>query len=139
MELDTKDLLFEFTSFTSALQSAKELNKLLLVYVTSDGCGPCLKMKKEIFTNSKVINFFNKKMICGKIHIKRTKSVMKSSEFESLNKTQIAFLEFHNVELAFPTFLVFDNHGNLIHKTTKYMNPNEFIEFGNKILEINNI
>ena len=132
MEIDTSGIEFKFANFNKAIEKAKEIDKHILIYVTSDGCFPCMKMQKEVFTNPKVYEFFNKEMVCAKIHFKRTGSVMKSSEFKKLNETRIDFLDFHNVDKAFPTFLIFDNNGKLINKTAKYMNIEEFLKFGKK-------
>ncbi len=135
LEVDMTGLQFKYTDFNKAKKRAKELNKHILIYVTADGCGPCLKMEKEVFSDSTIKEFFNKEIICGKIHIKR-RSVMKSSEFDKLNETQLDFLDFHNIESGFPTFLIFDNDGNLFEKTTKYMDSDEFIKFGEKVLKL---
>jgi thioredoxin-related protein len=134
----TGGIHFKHNNFKSAKEDSKKQNKFLLVYVTSDGCRPCFQMEKEVFSNPLVYNFFNKEFVCSKIHIVRTSSAMPSKEYDALNGMQTDFLEFHNVEPAFPTFLIFDHNGNLIKKLAKFMNSDEFIEFGKKILNDKN-
>ncbi|HMP99915.1 MAG TPA: thioredoxin family protein [Cyclobacteriaceae bacterium] len=134
-EIDTIRLNFEFAKFDNALNKAKFDNKHILVYVTSDGCAPCIKMERNVFSDSSVQQYYNGNFICSKIYIKRTASVMKSSEFKKLNKTQIDFLNYYNIDLAYPTFLILDNEGTLIKKAEGYMEIDDFIQFGDSAIQ----
>jgi len=129
-EVESKTLNFKYDKFIDALKEANDLKKPLLIYFTSDGCGWCLKMEREVFTDSTLQRVINEKFVCSKVHLKRPEAVMKTKDYNKLNKSKLDFMELYNIESAFPTFVILDFNGKLIKKVSKYMNIQEFIDFG---------
>ena len=134
-EVETQSIQFKYDKFGNALKEAEKQEKPLLIYFTSDGCGLCLKMEKEVFTDSTLQDFINKEFICSKVHLKRTSSVMKTRDYKKLNKSKLEFMDLYKIEPAFPTFAILDFRGHLISKKSKYMNIQEFIQFGKEGLK----
>ena len=129
-EVENKTINFKYGLFVDALKEAKKLEKPLLIYFTSDGCGWCLKMEKEVFTDTTLQRVINERFVCSKVHLKRPESVMKTRDYNKLNKSKLDFMKLYNIESAFPTFVIIDFNGKLISKERKYMNVQEFIDFG---------
>jgi thioredoxin-related protein len=129
-EIDTTTINFKYENFGNALTEAKETNKPILMYITQDGCAWCLKMEKEVFSDFSLQNSFNKNFICAKVHLRRTGPVMKTGDYNKLNKSEIAFMKLYKIQLSFPTFVIMNPDGKLISKESKFMNIQEFIQFG---------
>jgi len=132
-EVDKKSINFEFESMDSALKKAKEQNKKIFIYLTSDGCGPCIKMERQVFCDSTLAKFYNENFVCAKSRIKYTSSEMKSSDFKKLNKTQMNFMDEFEIQ-GTPSFVILNLNGDLVHIRRGYMDMDEFIQFGNDAL-----
>ena len=93
---------FEHGSFADALAKAKKENKLVFMDCYTTWCGPCKYLAKNVFTQKKVGEFFNKNFI-------NVKMDMESEAGKPLlKKYQVS---------AFPTLLWLDADGNIQHKT----------------------
>lgn len=55
--------LVTFTNYEEALNSAKKNGKNILMFVYTDSCSWCKKMKKETLSNKNSIEFINKNFI----------------------------------------------------------------------------
>lgn len=99
------------------------------MYYTSDGCGWCLKMERDVFSDTILQKFINENFICSKVHLKRTASEMKERDYKRLNKSKLDFMDLYGIDLAFPTFVIFSTNGKLIKKESKYMDVQEFVQF----------
>lgn len=58
-------LVFEESGFKSAMAKAKAENKILFYMLYADWCPHCKKMKAEVFTDKKVIDFMSANFVCG--------------------------------------------------------------------------
>jgi len=130
--VDTTSLKFQYKSMYIPLKTSKDENRLILIYFTSDGCGPCLNMEHTVFTDSLVKDFYKKNFICCKSHIKR-ESGPQTKQILELNKSISNFMEEFDVN-GTPSFIIIDSEGKLIHKKTGSMSANEFIQFGKDAL-----
>jgi len=130
--VDTTTLKFQYKSLDIPLQTSKKENRPILIFFTSDGCGPCLYMERTVFTDSLVKDFYEKNFICCKSHIKRESGVQ-SNQTLKLNKSISDFMEEFDVN-GTPSFIIIDSEGKLIHKKTGSMSANEFIQFGKDAL-----
>lgn len=128
-ETDTHSIHFKYDKFSYAWDEAQKLNKPLLLYFTSDGCSWCVKMEREIFSDSTIFKYMNENFICSKVYLKKPFAVMKSKDHKKLNKTQLEFMNLYNIKEAFPTFVIMDIHGKLTKKESGFMNVQEFIHF----------
>ncbi|MCB0516910.1 MAG: thioredoxin family protein [Chitinophagales bacterium] len=112
---------FEGT-WAEALALAKKENKFIVLDAHTSWCGPCKKMKKEIFPQTEVGDFYNKNFINVAID-------MEKGEGPELDKQ-------YNVQF-YPTFLYFNPQGELVHKTLGFKKADEFIEDGKNALDEN--
>ena len=62
-------VLNEVESYDEALETAKKQNKKVLMFMYSAHCPWCEKMKKNTFTNQKIINYINNKYIFVKMEM----------------------------------------------------------------------
>jgi thioredoxin-related protein len=132
-EVDTKFINYEFESMDNVLKKAKEQNKKIFIYLTSDGCGPCIKMERQVFCDSTLSKFYNENFVCVKSRLKYTSNEMKSSDFKKLNKTQMKFMDEFEIQ-GTPAFVVLSPNGDLVHIRRGYMGMDEFIQFGKDAL-----
>ena len=128
-EIDTHSIQFKYDKFSDAQKDAKEMKKPLLMYFTSDGCGWCIKMERDVFSDSTLQKFINENFICSKVYLKRPAAVMKTKDYKKLNKSKLDFMDLYNIKGAFPTFAIIDTNGKLIKKESKYMDVQEFVQF----------
>ena len=128
-ELDTHSIQFKYDKFSDAQKEAIKMKKPLLMYFTSDGCGWCLKMERDVFSDITLQKFINENFICSKVYLKRPSAVMKTKDYKKLNKSKLDFMDLYNIKEAFPTFVIIDTNGKLIRKESKYMDVQEFVQF----------
>jgi len=92
---------FQHTTFAEVLAKAKAENKPIFLDAYTTWCGPCKYMATKIFTQDKVADFFNANFVS-------TKFDMEKGEGLELAKK-------YGVKV-YPTFLVLDSDGNIIHR-----------------------
>ncbi len=103
---------------SKAQSEAKETNKLILLnFSGSDWCGPCIKLKKDIFESEKFNAFAEKKLILLRADFPRLKK-------NQLDKTQTAkneeMAEKYNQEGKFPLTVLIDSKGNVLKSWDGY-------------------
>lgn len=133
-EIDTSSIRFKYETLEAAVKISKEVKKPVFIYFTADGCGPCLKMDRSVFTDSLVMDYFNANFVCVKSHRKRlSTSGIISDEEKRMNKPIDLAMNSYNV-FGTPSFVIIDSEGNLIHKSIGYKTQGEFIQFGKDAL-----
>ena len=125
-------------NFEATKQIAKEKNKPILLYFTSNVCGLCIKMEKNVFPNNEVCDFFNRNFICVKSkkifkNISNSAFIEQQDEYKQMNKLLNRYDKEFDVK-ANPTFIVIDADGNIIYRIQGYKNTSEFLEFGKNAL-----
>ena len=114
-------------------KAAKE-NKFIFVDCFTTWCGPCKYMSSTIFPQAKVGDFFNAKFINAKIQMDKTKD--DSEEIKSWYAEADRFAKDYAVK-AYPTFLIFDAKGNLVHRIVGGGEADAFIVKAQKALDPN--
>jgi len=114
-------------------KAAKE-NKFIFVDCFTTWCGPCKYMASTIFPQAKVGDFFNAKFINAKIQMDKTKD--DSEEIKSWYAEADRFAKDYTVR-AYPTFLIFDSKGNLVHRIVGGGEADAFIAKAQKALDPN--
>lgn len=114
-------------------KAAKE-NKFIFVDCFTTWCGPCKYMSNTIFPQAKVGDFFNAKFINAKIQMDKTDK--DNEEVKSWYQEADRFAKDYNVR-AYPTFLIFDTKGNLVHRIVGGGEADDFIAKARKAFDPN--
>lgn len=102
-------------TWEEALAEAKAQDKLIFVDAYAVWCGPCKRMAKNVFTDKKVGEFYNKNFINMKIDMEK--------------KMGRTFGRTYPVS-AYPTLMYIDPKGELVHKVKGGQKIDPFIKLG---------
>jgi len=100
------------TNWSNIVKQAQEENKYIFVDCYTTWCGPCKEMSKEIFPKKNVGDFFNKKFINVAFQLDTTK---KDNADVIASRRVAASMKKYKIN-AYPTFLIFDTSGTIVHK-----------------------
>ncbi|WP_282015440.1 thioredoxin family protein [Marinifilum flexuosum] len=114
VEAQNREVEFEHTSWKKVLKKAKKQNKLIFVDCYTSWCGPCKMMAKDVFTQDHVADFFNSNFVNFKIDMEKGEG----PELKPGWKIN-----------AYPTFLVINSKGEVIHRIVGAYGADEFIEY----------
>ncbi len=113
IENDGKGVHFEEVSFAEVLAKAKAEKKLVFMDCYTSWCGPCKILAKRIFPLKEVGDFFNTHFVNIKMDMEKGEGIELAKRYEVL---------------AFPTMLVLDSEGNLVHRIMGTRPPQQLIE-----------
>lgn len=105
---------FDTSSWQELLAKAKSNNKLIFLDCFTDWCGPCKGMAERVFTDPMVGDYMNANFICTKIDMEKGEGI-------ELHK------KYKNYIPGFPTYLLIDHTGEVVHQAAGYMDPEKFI------------
>lgn len=108
-----RSVSFEDTTFAVSLAKAKSVNKPIFMDAFTSWCGPCRYMAKTVFTQNKVADFMNANFISVKFDMEKGEGVTLAKKYGVI---------------AYPTFLILDTAGNLIHKIVGSDEADPFLE-----------
>jgi len=114
------------TDFEKAKAQAKSENKLILLnFSGSDWCGPCIRLKKDIFERATFVNYAEENLVLVNADFPRLKKNMLSKELQKQNE---ALADTYNSNGAFPLTLLLDAEGKVLKKWEGLpaMSPEEF-------------
>lgn len=99
------------TDYDQALKQAASENKPLVINFTgSDWCGWCIKLDKEVFSQSEFVDYANSNLVLLKLDFPRNKQLPDDE------KTQNARLAKEYQVRGYPTILVLDSQAKKIGK-----------------------
>ncbi|MBD0403950.1 thioredoxin family protein [Flammeovirga sp. EKP202] len=107
-------------SWKDAKIEAKKTNKYIFVDAYTTWCGPCKYLKKNVFTDKNVGEFYNAQYISVAIDMEKGEGI------EFAKKVEVK---------AFPTLLYFNPEGELVHKMVGAAEPKDFIRYGADALD----
>jgi len=115
------------TDFVKATERAHEEKKLILLnFSGSDWCGPCIKMKREVFESAAFDAFAGDNLVLVRADFPR----LKKNQLEKVQKEHNeALAERYNPKGRFPLTLLLDENGKVIHEWDGYstQTPEAFI------------
>ena len=114
------------TDFEKAKAQAKSENKLILLnFSGSDWCGPCIRLKKDIFERATFVNYAEENLVLVNADFPRLKKNMLSKELQKQNE---ALADTYNSSGAFPLTLLLNADGKVLKKWEGLpaMSPEEF-------------
>lgn len=106
---------FSQSEWQDIFVQAKQENKIVFVDAYTSWCGPCKKMSREVFTNTKVGDFYNANFINVKVDMERGNGPKLAASF---------------AVYAYPTYLFLSPDGELLHKGMGYLQAPDFIRLG---------
>jgi thioredoxin-related protein len=112
------------SNWNKIIAQAKKENKYIFVDCYTTWCGPCKEMSKEIFPKKKVGDFFNKTFINISLQIDKTK---RDNEDVATTRNVFKHLEDSCKINYYPTYLIFDTTGKLVHKFCTEKNADDLI------------
>lgn len=98
--------------FNESKRQAQETHKLMLInFSGSDWCGPCIRLRKEIFESGVFESYAQKNLILVRADFPRQKKNQLSKEQERKNE---ALAEIYNPEGKFPYTVLVDENGKVL-------------------------
>ncbi|NCI51340.1 thioredoxin family protein [Sediminibacterium roseum] len=122
----------QFADWSEVRTAAKKENKLIFVDCFTTWCAPCRAMEHDVFSTDTVGSFFNSHFISIRLQFDQTKgdNAHVKSWYGEVKKMDKKF----SVDV-YPSFLVFDSTGQIVHRGTSYQNVNSFLAFGKTALD----
>lgn len=111
----SQGMVFETSEWSDILAKAEKEQKLIYLDAYASWCGPCKMMKKSVFTDEQVGDYFNKNFINAAIDMEKGEGPELAKKF---------------AVQAYPTHLVINGKGELVHRGLGYMDAEDFITFG---------
>jgi len=119
------------TSFEKAQQIAKEKHQLILLnFSGSDWCGPCIRMKKEIFENEAFSIMADASLVMVNADFPRSK---KNQLDKTIQKQNESLADKYNPEGKFPLTLLLNADGKIVKAWDGL--PNENAEQFSKLVK----
>ena len=104
---------FDEGSFTEVLAKAKQEKRMVFMDCYTSWCGPCKMMAQEVFSREDVGQFMNTRFVNVKLDME------KGEGRELAKKYQVK---------VYPTFLILNEDGEVIHKMVGGMKAEEFLQ-----------
>ncbi|MDE5422686.1 thioredoxin family protein [Ancylomarina sp. DW003] len=105
---------FEHSKWSKVLKKAKKEKKLIFVDCYTSWCGPCKMMARDVFTQDHVADYFNTNFVNFKIDMEKGEG----PELKPGWKIN-----------AYPTFLVINSEGEVVHRVVGAYGADEFIGY----------
>jgi protein disulfide-isomerase len=105
------------TDYAKALAMAKSQNKrVLLDFTGSDWCGPCIELRKRVFSRPDFSAYANKNLVLVEIDYPQRKK--QSDELKKQNEKLSK--QYGIDEKGFPTIMLLDPSGKVVRESTGY-------------------
>ncbi len=108
--------------FSTTLKEAATSNKLVFIDAFTTWCGPCKKLKRDIFPDSVVGKFFNQHFLNLEINMEKGEGI------ELAKKYHVK---------AYPTLLFVNSQGNVVHRATGFHTVEELLDLGHAAIDPN--
>ena len=105
-------------SWNQTLNEAAANDQIIFVDIYTTWCGPCIKMDKDVFTDSQVGAYFNKDFISIKLNAEDNAEGSLIAQKHAVN--------------VYPTLLFLNSDGTLLSSATGMKNKYELIALGNE-------
>lgn len=107
------NFIHKVNNWDAVVAQAKKENKYIFVDCFTTWCGPCKYVSSKIFPMKNVGEFYNKSFVNVKLQIDET--AKDNADILASRKVAKEFETKYKISV-YPTFLVFDNSGKLVHK-----------------------
>ncbi len=132
----TEGMQFEhLPTWKDVIAKAKKENKLVFLDCYTTWCGPCKMMSSQVFSQKNVGEFYNANYVNAKVQLDETDGDDEYTKNWYSQGKEIA--DRYDVK-AYPTYLIFNGDGEVVHRFVGSMSPEEFIKKGKEILNPEN-
>lgn len=107
-------------TWDEALANATKENKIVFMDAYASWCGPCKKMKRNVFTDTAVAAFFNKNFVNIAADMEKGEGVTLADKF--------------GID-SYPTLLFTNGDGMQLGRASGYHDPEELIALAKTVLE----
>lgn len=114
-----KGIRFFSGSWEEALQLAKDTDKILFLEVSTDWCGYCKRMKKNVYSDQAVAAYYNENFVNFSADAEKGEGIAIKQQF--------------GVK-GYPTLVFIKPDGSVIEKKSGYRNADSFIELGQSMM-----
>lgn len=118
------------------IEAANEHKLILINFSGSDWCGPCIRLKKEIFESKVFEDYASDKLVLVRADFPRQKKNELDPEQVKLNEI---LADKYNVDGKFPFTLLVDEQGKILKEWDGFPNesPEKFILQINSLVDAN--
>lgn len=116
----SKPIIFIENAFSTGLKKAKAEHKYIFVDAYATWCGPCKQLKKTTFVDDQASDFFNKTFVNVSVDMEKGEGTELASKWEIQE---------------YPTLLILDYNGNVVLRSTGYLDAKQLTAFGKKALQ----
>lgn len=114
---------FEEGTWAEIVAKAQKENKPIFLDAYAVWCGPCKWMAANVFTNKEVAELFNTKFINAKIDMEKGEGVKLAQRFQVQ---------------AYPTLLIINSGGEVLHRACGALQTEEFIKWAIESFDVEN-
>lgn len=114
---------FEEGTWAEIVAKAQKENKPIFLDAYAVWCGPCKWMAVNVFTNKDVAELFNSKFINAKIDMEKGEGIKLAQQFQVQ---------------AYPTLLILNSGGEVLHRACGASQVEEFIKWATESFDIEN-
>lgn len=105
------------TDYARALETAKAQNKrVLLDFTGSDWCGPCIELKKHVFSRPEFSSYADKNLILVEVDYPQ----QKKQSAELMTQNDKLGKQYGIDKKGFPTIVLLDPAGKIVREFTGY-------------------
>ena len=115
--------LFLDNGFNTIVEQAKQNKKPIVLMFYAKWCAHCNKMKKEVFTDSEVANFYKSNYNCVAVDAESPEGIALKTKFQDVFKVK-----------SYPTFAFFDADEKFLYCTSGELTKEKFIAEGKAVL-----
>lgn len=108
---------YEQLSFQDALEKAGKEKKLVFMDAYTKWCTICKMVDKDVFSQKKVYDFFNKHFVCVKYDMEQEEGLALKKRYGIV---------------GYPTFFILNEKGEVLHKFMGYYSAEDMIKEGMK-------
>ena len=118
------------TDYEQALATAKAAEKcVLLEFTGSDWCGPCIQMKKVVFSKATFLNYAKENLVLVEVDYPRVKALS-----EKIRKQNERLMHQYSID-GFPTVILLNPDGKILGQLDGYSGerPTDIIAWMEKL------
>ena len=104
---------FRHLTIDEAVEQAKKENKMVFIDFYTDWCGPCRTMANTVFPQKKVGDYFNEHFVSLKMDMEKGEGITLGKKYGVT---------------AYPTMLILDTQGNVMHTMVGSRSAEELIK-----------